>query len=83
MLGVVPSTFSFYINGMYTSSNQMRFVHFADDTTVFASDSDIKRTWAQGSCDYVNFCISLFNFNLLSLWCWEQCLKISDLFDEN
>ena len=30
-----------YINDMYRSSNLMRFVHFADDTTVFASDSDI------------------------------------------
>ena len=26
---------------MHKPSNQMRFVHFADVTTVFASDSDI------------------------------------------
>ena len=26
---------------MHRSSDQLRFVHFADDTTVFASDSDI------------------------------------------
>ena len=31
---------------MYRSSNQIRFVHFADDTTVFASDSDINNTHA-------------------------------------
>ena len=30
-----------YINDMHRSSNQMRFIHFVDDTTVFASDSDI------------------------------------------
>ena len=30
-----------YITEIYRSSNQMRFVHFADDTTVSASDSDI------------------------------------------
>ena len=30
-----------YINDMHRSSNQMRFIHFADDTTVFASNSDI------------------------------------------
>ena len=36
-----PVLFLLYINDMYRSSNQMRFVHFADDTTVFASDSDI------------------------------------------
>ena len=36
-----PVLFLLYINDMHRSSNQMRFVHFADDTTVFASDSDI------------------------------------------
>ena len=35
-----------YINEMYRSSNQMRFLHFADDTTVFASDSDISNVHA-------------------------------------
>ena len=30
-----------YINDMYRSSNKMRFGHFTDDATVFASDSDI------------------------------------------
>ena len=30
-----PVLFLLYINDMYRSSNQMRFVHFADDTTVF------------------------------------------------
>ena len=33
--------FLLYINDMHISSNQLRFVHFADDTTVSASDSDI------------------------------------------
>ena len=36
-----PVVFLLYINDVYRSSNQMLFVHFADDTTVFASDSDI------------------------------------------
>ena len=31
-----PVLFLLYINDMYLSSYQMRFVHFADDTTVFA-----------------------------------------------
>ena len=39
VLGTV--LFLLYINYMYRSLNQMRFVHFADDTTVFALDSDI------------------------------------------
>ena len=36
-----PVLFILYINGMHRSSNQMSFVHFAVDTTVFASNSDI------------------------------------------
>ena len=35
-----------YINDMHRSSDQLRFVHFADDTTVFASDSDINNVHA-------------------------------------
>ena len=41
-----PVLFLLYINDMYRSSNQMRFVHFADDTKVFASDSDINNVHA-------------------------------------
>ena len=41
-----PVLFLLYINDMYRSSNQMRFVHFADDPTVFASDSDINNVHA-------------------------------------
>ena len=36
-----PALFLLCINDIHGSSNQMRFVHFADDTTVFASESDI------------------------------------------
>ena len=39
MLG--PLLFLLYINDMHRSSDQLRFVNFADDPTVFASDSDI------------------------------------------
>ena len=39
-LGVWPSTFSF-VHQWHASSDQLRFFHFADDTTVFASDNDI------------------------------------------
>ena len=45
-----PVLFLFYINDMYRSSNQMRSVHFADDTTVFASDSGINSVHAT-SCE--------------------------------
>ena len=44
VLGTV--LFLLYINDMYRSSNQMRFVHFAADTTAFASDSDINNVHA-------------------------------------
>ena len=36
-----PVLFLLHINNMHKPSNQMRFVHFADDTTVYASDSNI------------------------------------------
>ena len=35
-----------YINDMHRSSNQIRFVDFADDTTIFASDSVINNILA-------------------------------------
>ena len=35
-----------YINDMHRSSDQMRFTYLADDTTVFASDSDINNVHA-------------------------------------
>ena len=41
-----PVLFLLYINDMYRTSNQMLFVHFAEDTTVFASDSDINNVHA-------------------------------------
>ena len=41
-----PVHFLLYINDMHRSSNQMSFVHFADDTTVFASDVDINNVHA-------------------------------------
>ena len=41
-----PVLFLLYINNMCRSSYQMRFVHFADDTTVFASDGDINNVHA-------------------------------------
>ena len=41
-----PVLFLLYINDMYRSSNQLRFVQFADDATDFASDSDINNVHA-------------------------------------
>ena len=48
-----PVLFLLYINGMYKSSNQMRFVHFADDATVLASDSDITNVHATVNREWV------------------------------
>ena len=38
--------FRLYFNNMHISSDQLRFVHVADDTTVFGSDSDINNVHA-------------------------------------
>ena len=41
-----PVLFLLYINDKHRSSNQMSFLHFADDTPVFASKSDINNVHA-------------------------------------
>ena len=44
--GLVLGPVVVYINDLFRSSNRVRFVHFAYDTTVFASDSDINNVHA-------------------------------------
>ena len=46
-----PVLFLQYINDMHRSSDsvQLCFIHFADDTSVFASDSDIDNVHVTGS----------------------------------
>ena len=53
--GSVLGTFLFllHINDMYGSSNQTRFVYIADDTTVFASGSDINNVHATANRELV------------------------------
>ena len=58
--------FFLYINDMHRSLNQMRFVHFADDATVFASDSAINNVNATLNRELVGVCIWL-NAKRLSL----------------
>ena len=41
-----PVLFLLYINNMHRSSDKLCIVHFAEDTTVFASDSDINSVHA-------------------------------------
>ena len=41
-----PVLFLLCINDMHRSSDQMRFVHVAFDTTIFTSDSDINNVHA-------------------------------------
>ena len=41
-----PVLFLMYIDDIYRSSNQLRFVHFSDTTTVFSSESDINNVHA-------------------------------------
>ena len=41
---VTPSwLFSLYVNDMHRCSNKLTFIHFADDTTVFMSGSNLER----------------------------------------
>ena len=52
-LALGPVLFLLYINDMYRSSNQKGFVHFADDSTGFASNSDINNVHATVNMELV------------------------------
>ena len=41
-----PVLLLLYINDMHRSSDQLRFVYFPDDTTIFASENDISNVHA-------------------------------------
>ena len=61
-----PVLFLLYINDMHKSSEQLRFVLFVDDTTVFASDSDVDNVHASESRELVGV-DNLLKTNRLSL----------------
>ena len=63
MLG--PVFFLLYVNDMHRSSDPMRFVHFADDTTVFASDNDTNNVHAS------------VNRELVGVYHWLKTNKLS------
>ena len=48
-----PVLFFLYINDRHGSSVQLRFIHFADDRTVFASDSDINNVHSSVNSELV------------------------------
>ena len=76
VLGTV--LFLLYINDMHRSSDQLRFVHFADDTTVFASDSDINGVHASVDRELVGV-DNWHKTNKLSLnVCETSCMIISN-----
>ena len=51
MLGLI--LFLLFFNDMHRSSDQLRFVHYADNTTVFASDNDINDVHASVNMELV------------------------------
>ena len=65
-----PVLFLLHINDMQRFSNQMRFVHFADDTTAFASDSDINNVHATVNRELVGV-DNLPKTNRVSLNVWK------------
>ena len=60
--------FFWYINYMYRSSNQMRIVRLADDTTVCASDSDINNVHATVNRELVRPTDFLLTSVKLHIW---------------
>ena len=70
-----------YINDMHRSPNPMHFIHFADDTTNFASDSDINSVYATVNRNRELVEVgNLLKTNRLSLnVCKTLCMIISNL----
>ena len=60
-----PLLFNLYINDMPSSAERLRFVHFADDTTVFMTDDDLPRL------------VSDVNSELAKLDLWLQTNRLS------
>ena len=63
--GLGQVLFILYINDIYRSWNHVGFVHFADDTTVFAFDSDINNVHAT------------VNRELVSVYNWLKANRLS------
>ena len=66
-----PVLFLSYINTMHKSSNQMLFVYFADDRTVFTSNSDINNVHAT------------VNSELVGVYTWLNFSKASSMIISN
>jgi len=60
-----PMLFLLYINDMSRSTDKLHYVHFADDTTVFASGSNLENL------------IDDVNNELRSLTAWLHCNRLS------
>jgi len=60
-----PTLFLLYINDMWRCSDGLRFIHFADDTTVFGSGSDVDVLAAN------------LNVQLENVYTWLCCNRLS------
>ena len=49
-----PYLFSLYINDMHRCSDRLSFLHFADDTTVYMSGSDLDQLCVDASVELRN-----------------------------
>ena len=58
--------FSLYINDMHRSSKKLKFIHFADDTTVYMSGGNLSRL-CRDVCDELKLVDRWMNANRLSL----------------
>ena len=60
-----PLLFLIYVNDIINSSSILKFVMFADDTTILASHKDM------------NQLIYILNSELMKISCWFKCNKLS------
>ena len=66
--GAVQSTwmFSLYINDMHRASDKFKFIHFADDTTIYMTDRNLQRL-TETACEELSKIDEWLKANRLSL----------------
>ena len=61
-----PWMFSLYINDMHRASDKFKFIHFADDTTIYMTDRNLQRL-TETACEELSKIDEWLKANRLSL----------------
>lgn len=70
-----PWLFSLYINDLHRTSQKLKFIHFADDTTVYLSGGDLRKLCSDVS-DELELIDNWLKANRLSLNIGKTCFMV-------